>query len=443
MATSSSRPETVHAAVGPAIDPELLRSIEAQLVVDTSERHVVYLLVGRNGAHIRMAPGAAQLLRQVARGASFGCIAAALSQRDAVPVTASEVEAGYRRVIEQIAAIEAQGDKLRGAFWFRRGILPGRMVNRIARGCSAAFHPVAVVLLLAAIVMTLVFAQPWRGNVGAGQFWPAYGLLLASLIAHEIGHASACSRYGASPSEIGLALYFIYPVFYSNVTVAWRLKRWQRVIVDIGGVYFQLVIGTLYTCAYVLSGWEPLRMAVLFILASCLFSLNPILKFDGYWVVADALGVTNLHRQPMRILRHLAARLRRRRPPALPWHPLVTTMLALYAVLSISFWVWFLWEIAPSLPSHVIHAMRAIAALAAQLAAWRTWPSGRSWQEATTAMYVLLLTGFMVYRLLRRIPIMVHRGLRRSRSLSMVGQTVLVLPAANAAHVDRPSFGQR
>src|SRR5262245_11512238 len=75
-----------------AIDHELLRSIESQLVVDTSERHAVSLLVGRNGAHIRLAPGAIQLLREVARGVSFERIADLLSRRDGKPVAASEVE---------------------------------------------------------------------------------------------------------------------------------------------------------------------------------------------------------------------------------------------------------------------------------------------------------------------------------------------------------------
>jgi putative peptide zinc metalloprotease protein len=423
MTTNSSGMTAANTAV-PTIERALVQSIDEHLVVDTSEREPVYLLIGRNGAHIRLSASAVQLLRQVGRGISFDRLAEALNQRDARQVVPADVEASYRAVTERIAAIESQGDKLRGAFWFRRGILPGPIVNRIASGCAAAFHPVTVAVLLAAVVAASVVAGQSGLSVEPGQFWPAYGLFLASLVVHEVGHASACARYGAKPSEIGLALYVIYPVFYSNVTAAWTLKRWQRVIVDIGGVYFQLVIGAGYVFAYALSGWEPLRVAILFILGSCLFSLNPILKFDGYWVVADALGVTNLHRQPNRVLRHFVARLRGRPAPALPWSPSVTVMLAIYSALSISFWIWFLWQIAPALLSHAVHAAGVIATLVAQLASSPAWPDGPLLEEVTSAAYVLLLAGLMGWRLLRTISIWVSHGLRRSRSQSTAAQTI-------------------
>jgi putative peptide zinc metalloprotease protein len=413
MSASSLTRSAANEAVAPMIDRELLQRINEHLVVDTSERRAVYLLIGRNGSYIRLSSSAVQLLRQVGQGTSFEHLAEVLSQRDAKMVLPADVETSYRKVIERITAIEAQGDKLRGAFWFRRGILPGPMVNRIARGCAPAFHPVATLLFLAIIIIAAATLGQRSGlSVEARQFWPAYGLFLASLVAHEIGHASACARYGARPSEIGLALYFIYPVFYSNVSAAWTLKRWQRVIVDLGGVYFQLIIGAVYTFTYALSGWEPLRIAVLFILGSCLFSLNPILKFDGYWVVADGLGVTNLSRQPTRILRYLAARLRGQPPPALPWSPAVTIMLALYSALTISFWSWFVWKIAPPLVSHAMHATRVITMLVAQLASSPVWPDGGQLQEGLTAVYVLLLAVLMGWRLVRAvIGILKHRVL--------------------------------
>ena len=60
-------------------------------------------------------------------------------------------------------------------------------------------------------------------------------------------------------------------------------------VVDLGGVYFQLLMGTLYAVALAATGWAPLRTALVLVAGSCLFSLNPILKQDGYWIVADSL----------------------------------------------------------------------------------------------------------------------------------------------------------
>jgi putative peptide zinc metalloprotease protein len=403
-------------------DRDLLQRIEQHISVDTSETQPVHLLIGRNGSHIRLSPSAVQLLRQVGRGVSFEQLAEALSQRAATPVSAADIESSYRKVIDRITEIEAQRDNARGAFWFRRAILPGRAVSWIARGCRAAFHPVVAALFIATIAVALALGIGSGVSLGSDGFWPAYGLLLASLVAHEIGHASACARYGAQPSEIGLALYVIYPVFYSNVSDAWTLKRWQRVVVDVGGVYFQLIVGAGYACGYALSGWEPLRFAVLLIVASCLFSLNPILKFDGYWVVADALGVTNLDRQPARLLRHLAARLRRRTPPPLPWGRWITGTLVLYSAVSIGFWIWFLWQVSPELMLQVHHAVHVLAALFVQLAS-PAWPEGKTLQAGAMSLYVLLLVVLMAWRLLRRIPAMVSRG-RAPRGIAAAGAPV-------------------
>ena len=399
MTAGSAAGDAIPAPIG----RELLQRIEQDLIVDTSEQQEVYLLVGHNGTHIRLSPSAVQLLRHVGRGTSFERLADVLSQRGARKILPGEVESAYRSVIERIAAIEAGGDHLHGAFWFRRGILPGAIVNRIASACAAAFHPVAVALFVTAMIAALTLSLSWGLGGDAGSFWPAYGLFLASLVAHEVGHASACARYGARPSEIGVALYFIYPVFYSNVSAVWGLKRWQRVVVDIGGVYFQLIIGAAYACSYAVSGWEPLRIAILFILGSCAFSLNPILKFDGYWVVADSLGVTNLDKQPSRVLRHLFARLRGRSAPALPWSLSVTIALVVYSAVSVGFWAWFLWVISPALLSHAVDAAGVIVALVVHLAASRGWPGGEMLRDVATATYVLLLAGLIGWRLFRRL----------------------------------------
>lgn len=390
-------------------EAEFLQGVEQRLVVDCSERQAVYLLSGRNGSYIRLSSSAAQLLRQVGQGASFEHLAGVLSRRGSMAVLPSEVEAAYRRIIEQIKAIEAQESKPRGPFWLRREILPSSLVNRIASRCSVAFHPAAVVVLLAVILAGGLLGRWSEWHIEARCLWPAYGLFLGSLVAHEIGHASACARHGVRPREIGVALYLIYPVFYSNVSAAWTLKRWQRVSVDVAGVYFQLVVGAGYSFAYVLCGWAPLGVAVIFILGSCLFSLNPILKCDGYWVVADGLGVINLSKQPMRIVRHWVARVRGRAVPPLPWSPCVAGALALYTALSVSFWIWFLWTMAPSLLSHGMHAVEVMTSLVVQLVSTSGWPDAAQVRAGLTSISVLLLAALAGRRLLRLVLVIVKR----------------------------------
>ncbi len=70
-------------------------------------------------------------------------------------------------------------------------------------------------------------------------------------------------------------------------------------------------------------------------------------KFDGYWVVADALGITNLSSQPLRIARHVVQRLRGQKPAPLPWSNGLTAFLVIYSALTVAVWVFFIWAIAP------------------------------------------------------------------------------------------------
>ena len=55
---------------------------------------------------------------------------------------------------------------------------------------------------------------------------------------HEIGHATATSFFGASHGGIGGGFYLFSPVYFADVTDIWRLKKWQRIVVNVAGVYF-------------------------------------------------------------------------------------------------------------------------------------------------------------------------------------------------------------
>ena len=344
--------------------PEL-QGLQERLVVDTSEGHPVYLLaVGKHHTYLRLSPSAYHLLQQRSAGVSFASLAETMSQAGK-PVSPTEVEMAYDKVVDRITKIERHAKPIGSDFLLRWTLLPESMVVCLASWLSMAFCKPIAYCLLAGIVAVTASAprHAFTFNVTPAGFLWSYLFFLGSLLMHELGHASACARYGARPSGIGFTIYLIFPAFYSDVSAAWALKRWQRVIVDLGGVFFQLIIGAGYAIAYTLSGWEPLQVALVMIAGSCLFSLNPILKCDGYWVVADALGVTNLSQQPFRLVRHLCARLHGRHVQPLPWSPCVTGVLALYVLLSFGVWGYFLWAVLPRLWQGVLGYPSAVLAL--------------------------------------------------------------------------------
>jgi len=134
------------------------------------------------------------------------------------------------------------------------------------------------------------------------------GLLLfvvASSFFHEIGHASACKYFGIKHGGIGFGLYLNFPVLYTDVTEIWKLKRQQRCIVNIAGVYFQMFWQSALLIIFFATENDIIRYMILTMTFGFLMTLNPFFKFDGYWIVSDLLGVPNLKKRATELLSYL------------------------------------------------------------------------------------------------------------------------------------------
>jgi putative peptide zinc metalloprotease protein len=392
--------------------PEL-QGLQDRLTVDTSEARPVFLLRGRGGSYLRLSSSAYHLLRLLSEGHSCEEIARALGEKQTRPVTPTEVEQACRSVLERIERIDSQGPRLPFGNWLTFPLVPATLVRRVAVLLSGAFHPqVATVLLGLCAVVALLLGTQISPQITLDSFWQGYLLFFVSLFAHEFGHASACARYGVQPDGIGFTLYLIYPSFYSDVSAAWQLKRWQRVVVDAGGIYFQLLVGAAFAIAYKLSGWEPLHHALLMLLTSCLFSLNPIFRFDGYWGIADALGVTNLSKQPRYFVGYLAARLRGQPTPELPWPPSVVGWLGLYTVVSLAVWAYFLSRILPA-AGHYVWEYPSMVAECVRNLLQGSQPLMKTLQPFLVSTFILIVTLLMVQRLTRSLLIPAVQWLSR------------------------------
>jgi hypothetical protein len=98
---------------------------------------------------------------------SFEQIAGGAGGKGERPVTAIEMEASYRKLVERITAIEASAETLRGAFWLRRRLIPEPVVARIASTLSIFYHPMVAAGVLAFIVFgaALVRGEAFSGRV--------------------------------------------------------------------------------------------------------------------------------------------------------------------------------------------------------------------------------------------------------------------------------------
>jgi hypothetical protein len=123
----------------------------------------------------------------------------------------------------------------------------------------------------------------------------AFVLVLVGILFHELGHIAACVKYGVPHGGIGIGFYWGFPVFYADVRATWRLPPKQRAVVASGGIYFQLVFLAGLLLAYSVSNSAVYAAASLVTIYNILSTLNPILKYDGYWILSDLLGIENLH----------------------------------------------------------------------------------------------------------------------------------------------------
>ena len=117
--------------------------------------------------------------------------------------------------------------------------------------------------------------------------------ILTALI-HEIGHIAACNRFTKKNGEIGICVYFIFPVFYSNITPIWTATKQQRIITNLAGVYIQLYIVAFFYFIYLITGNIQIQNVVAISTVVILYQLIPFIRTDGYWILSDITNSPNL-----------------------------------------------------------------------------------------------------------------------------------------------------
>jgi putative peptide zinc metalloprotease protein len=145
-----------------------------------------------------------------------------------------------------------------------------------------------------AFLSTFLYFFNWRGAI-------LYSLSLGAVkVVHELGHAYTATRFGCRVPTMGLAFMVMMPVLYSDVSDSYRLtSKRKRLLIAAGGVIAELGLAAVALFAW---GYLPegtLR-SIAFIVAttslamSLVVNLNPLMRFDGYYVLADGLGIPNL-----------------------------------------------------------------------------------------------------------------------------------------------------
>jgi putative peptide zinc metalloprotease protein len=230
---------------------------------------------------------------------------------------------------------------------FRMRLLPPRVVVPVARRLGWLFARPVFALMLALVVAAHLWfwtrLAPAAGlglrQVKGSHATMVLAVMALSTLVHEFGHAAAAARRGCRRLEIGWGLYYYMTILYTDLSEAWRLTRRQRAVLDVAGIYFQAIFALFLLAAHVLGGGIVPLYCFLATDLAIAGSLNPFFRMDGYWLMADLLGVPNLHTQGAELVRRLAVRLFGRGPRAapLPLGPAAVAVLGTYTLVGMSF----------------------------------------------------------------------------------------------------------
>lgn len=185
---------------------------------------------------------------------------------------------------------------------FRYTVTDPERTRRITAPFAVLFHPLIVVAVTAAFLASCWWVLMVKGLGSATHEAFDNPLLLLLILAvtilsagfHEFGHAAAARKGGATPGAMGTGLYLIWPAFFTDVTDSYRLGRGGRLRTDLGGLYFNAIVAVAIMALWWATGFDALLLVVVTQILQMVRQLLPLVRFDGYHILADATGVPDL-----------------------------------------------------------------------------------------------------------------------------------------------------
>ncbi|MGC9029061.1 MAG: site-2 protease family protein [Desulfomonilaceae bacterium] len=123
---------------------------------------------------------------------------------------------------------------------------------------------------------------------------------IVTRLAHELGHAYAAKAYGLEVKTFGIALLILFPCPYIDTTDAWKLsRRRQRMVIGAAGIMAEMIVACLcvFVWFFTKPGWlNTLSFYVVTVstVSTIAFNANPLMRFDGYFILSDYLRLPNL-----------------------------------------------------------------------------------------------------------------------------------------------------
>ena len=257
--------------------PEVTAAAKATLGINVGDDQVARLaeFLRRNQLLDAVHPGAWRELAQIAAAARHGIGARLVHNYLFFRVPLCRPQRALEAILPGLAFLFTRGAHL---FFAGLGLVGLYLVTRQWDAFLSTFHQFL----------------SWEGGIAF-----AAALLVVKAL-HELGHAFTAVRYGCRIPAIGVAFMLMTPLFYTDVSDAWRLSsRRQRLLIDAAGIIVELWIACLATFLWAFLPDGTVR-GVAFVIAttgwimSLGLNLNPFMRFDGYYMLCDIVGVENM-----------------------------------------------------------------------------------------------------------------------------------------------------
>ena len=200
-----------------------------------------------------------------------------------------------------------------------KGIDPERALNWLYPCVRWLFSPITLTfcVLLAISALSLVLAEfdTFREKLPAFRdfFTPANAILLAislgfTKVLHELGHGMTCKHFGGECHEIGIMILVLTPCLYCNVSDSWMLpNKWHRAAIGAAGIFVEVTLASIATFIWWFTApglLHYLCLNVMFIssVSTIMFNANPLLRYDGYYILSDVVEIPNLRQKATSIL---------------------------------------------------------------------------------------------------------------------------------------------
>jgi putative peptide zinc metalloprotease protein len=193
-----------------------------------------------------------------------------------------------------------------------KGIDPDPFLAWLYRWTSWFFTKTAVVLCgllgLSAVGLILVHFNTFQTRLPtfheffASSNWIYLGcVLVGTKVLHEFGHGLSCKHFGCECHELGVLLLVFTPCMYCDVSDSWRLRsKWKRAAVAAAGMYVELCLASIATWIWWNTSGESVLnnicLCIMFVssVSTLMFNANPLMRYDGYYILSDLTEIPNL-----------------------------------------------------------------------------------------------------------------------------------------------------